>query len=253
MRRFSIRQNLCVGAAVLFTVGALRAADELPKADSILDKYVEVTGGKAAYAKIHTEVTTGTMEMSAMGLKGSMVIYAAEPDKQLAEITFEGIGKIQEGSDGDVAWSLSAMQGPRVKEGDEKAAALEQARFHGEARWRDVYPKAETIGVEQVDGKDCYKISLTRKSGTPQTHWYDKQTNLLVKVSSTVKTAMGELSSETFPTDYRKEGELLLPHKIKLNAAGQDLLITIDKVQQNTDIAKDKFELPAEIKALLKK
>jgi zinc protease len=254
IRHFEIRRRTWIGAAVLLaTAGALHAADELPKAETILDKFVEVTGGKAAYAKVHSEVTTGTMEMAAMGLKGSLVAYTAEPDKHLVEITFEGIGKIQEGSDGQTAWSLSAIQGPRLKEGDEKAEALEQGRFHSDARWRDIYQKVETIGLEPVDGKDCYKVSLTRKTGTPQTRWFDKQTNLLVKVAATVKSPMGEISSESVFSDYRKEGDLLVAHKAKLSAAGQEIVMTIDKVQQNAEIPKDKFEMPAEIKALMKK
>ncbi len=253
IRHFTIRRTLWLGTALFAAAGALCAADELPKAETILDKFVEVTGGKAAYGKIHTEVTTGSMEMAAMGLKGSMVAYAAEPDKHLVEITFEGIGKIQEGSNGEAAWSLSAIQGPRLKEGDEKAEALEQGKFHSDARWRDIYLKVETMGVEPVDGKDCYKISLTRKTGNPQTRWFDKQTNLLVKVAATVKSPMGEISSESLFSDYRKEGDLLLPHKAKLTAAGQEIVMTIEKVQQNAEIPKDKFEMPAEIKALLKK
>ena len=249
-----MRRNLWIGAAVLFTAaGALRAADDLPDAASILDKYIEVTGGKAAYARIHSEVSTGTMTFPAMGLKGSMVAYAAEPDKALVEITLEGIGKMQEASNGEYAWSLSAVQGPRLKEGDEKAEALEQGRFHADARWRDIYLKAETTGVEQVDGKECYKVTLTRKTGNPQTRWFDKQSNLMVKMAATVKSPMGEISSESVFSDYRKEGGLLVAHKVALHAAGQEIVMTIDKVEHNAEIPKDKFEMPAEIKALLQK
>ena len=54
-------------ALVLGAAGALAAADDLPKADTILDKYVEVTGGKAAYAKIHTELGVSYYQLSAAG------------------------------------------------------------------------------------------------------------------------------------------------------------------------------------------
>src|ERR1700742_125021 len=89
---------------VLAAVAATAAPDDLPKGESILDKYVEVTGGKAAYAKIHREISTGTMTLGAMGIKGQLTAYQAEPNKQLVEINIEGVGKIQEGTNGDVAW-----------------------------------------------------------------------------------------------------------------------------------------------------
>src|SRR4029079_8762675 len=112
--------------------------------------------------------------------------FRAEPDKSLTEVEIPGIGKIREGSDGKVAWSLSAMQGPRVKEGDEKAAAIQAARFNAELHWRDYY-NAETTGIEQVDGKDCYKVRLTPKEGMPMSRYYEKDSNLLVKMVMTVK------------------------------------------------------------------
>ena len=58
--------------------------DKLPKAETILDKYVEVTGGKAAYGKLTNRVTQATFEMVGQGLKFSMTIYGARPDKMYA-------------------------------------------------------------------------------------------------------------------------------------------------------------------------
>jgi len=53
----------------------LFAADEpLPKAETILDRSIEVTGGKAAYEKRKTEITTGTFEFSGKGVKGTIAI-----------------------------------------------------------------------------------------------------------------------------------------------------------------------------------
>jgi hypothetical protein len=240
-------------ALVLGAAAAVAAADDLPKAETILDKYVEVTGGKAAYAKIHTELSKGTMTLGGMGITGKVTAYQAEPNKQLVEVDIEGMGKVLEGTNGDVAWGLNPMQGPRIKEGEEKAKSIESARLNGEAQWRDLYTSAETKGVEAVDGKDCYKIVLTPKTGSPVTKWYDKESNLLVKSVAKVNTAMGEIESESILSDYRKEGDILLPHKTVSRAMGQEFTITIDSVQHNAEIPKDKFDLPAEIKDLLKK
>src|ERR1035438_10536976 len=183
MNRSLAPHSLKISLALAFA-GVLAAAD-LPKGETLLDKYIEVTGGKAAYAKIHSDMTTGTMEFKAMGLKGKITTYAAEPDKKYSEIVFEGMGKMQEGVSGGVAWSLSAMQVPRVKDGDERAETLLQAKFNSDLNWRDLFKSAETVGVETVDGKECYKVVLTPKTGSPNTRWFDKETNLLVRMSMT--------------------------------------------------------------------
>jgi outer membrane lipoprotein-sorting protein len=244
------RRSLITG---LMLAAALCAADDLPKGETLLDKYVEATGGKAAYAKVKSEITTGEMTLGAMGLKGKMVMYSQAPDKRVMEITLDGIGKVTEGSNGTLAWSYSAMQGPRLKEGEEKDEAIRQSRQNADAEWRDLYTKAETTGVETVDGKECYKVVLTPKTGKPQTRCYDKQSGLLAKITMTSKSPMGEITVDSFPSDYRKEGELLVPHKILTKLAGQEMGMTIDKVEHNPTIPPDKFEPPAEVKALMNK
>src|SRR5438105_1450631 len=146
----NVRRVLWISA-----IAGCLSAQSLPKAEVILDKYIEVTGGKAAFAKHHTDVSVGTVEFAAMGIKAKMTSYSMEPNKFLAEVTIEGIGKIMEGSNGEVAWGTSAMQGPRVKEGDEKAESILHGTFNADLRWKELYPKVETVAAESVDGKDC--------------------------------------------------------------------------------------------------
>jgi hypothetical protein len=253
MNRFYIGRNIAIGAVLVLSSTIARAADDLPKAENILDKYVEATGGKAAYRKNHTEIFKGTLELAAMGIKGSMTSYRAEPDKSYSEVELAAIGKMLEGSDGTVYWSLSAMVGPHVKEGPEKAQAMLSSKFNAELNWRDVFKSAKTTGVDTVDGKECHKVELTPAEGSPIMQCYDKQSNLMVKMTMTAQSAMGEQTVDSYTTDYRKEGEILMPHKIKQSVAGQEVVISIDSVTFNAEIPADKFALPDEIKALVNK
>ena len=248
-----LKRNTWMSVAAFLAAGALAAADELPKAETILDKYIEATGGKAAYAKSHSEISTGTMEFAAMGLKGQLVAYAAEPDKRVAEFTLPGIGKILDGTDGEIAWASSAIQGPRVKDGDEKAEALLEAQFNADSHWRDIFKSAETVAMEPVDGKDSYKVVVVSKAGKTITRWYDKKTGLMLKSVMISKSPMGELEATSVFSDYRKEGDILSPHKVVAQVAGRELTMTVEKIEYNAEIPKGKFDLPDDIKALVKK
>jgi len=241
--------GLAIGAMAL----PLLAADTLPKAETILDKSVEAQGGKAAYEKLHSMVVTGTMEVKGIGLKGTMTSYRSAPDKMLVEVEIQGIGTIRDGWDGKVAWEMSALQGPRIKEGDERAVAEREGDFNSEVHWRDHFKEVVTQGIEKVDGKDCYKILMTPKEGSPETQFIEKETSLPVKVQVTLKGPMGEMPTEGTIGDYRKEGDLLMAHKMVQKMAGQEITVTFDTVKFNVDIPKDKFDLPEEIQALLKK
>ena len=252
MNRSLATRSLRIGLALAFA-GVLAAAADLPKGETLLDKYIEVTGGKAAHAKIHSDMTIGTMDFKAMGLRGKITTYGAEPAMKYSEVLLDGVGKMQEGVNGDVAWSLSAMQGPRVKEGDEKTETLLQSKFNADLNWRDLFKSAETVGIETVEGKECYKVVLTPKTGSQSTRWFDKESNLLVKLVMTSKSAMGDIQSEMVVSDYRKEGDILLPHKMIVKAGPMEFVATVETVQHNPDIPKDRFDIPDEVKALLKK
>jgi zinc protease len=246
--------KLAAGLLPLVALAAApQAAQDLPKAETILDKYIEVTGGKAAHEKIRTEIISGKMEFAANGISGTMTAWHAEPDKSLMEIDIPGLGKMREGFDGTVAWSLSALQGPHIKEGAEKEDAVRQARMNSDLHWRELYPKVETTGVESVDGKDCYKVVLTPASGNPITQYYDKQSNLLVRMTMTATTAMGNVPVDSVAADYHKDGEILSPHKLTQKLAGQQITLTVDKVEYNAEIPPGTFDLPDEIKALANK
>lgn len=252
MKRHVKNAGFALGIALLLGsgVGRLCAAAELPKAEAILDRYIEVTGGRAAYEQNHNEVTTGTMEIVGAGIQGKVAFYSTEPNKSFSEIVIEGIGSITEGTDGKVAWSLSAMQGPRIKDGEERAVALREATFNNHLRWQELYKQAQTVGVETIDGKECYKVVLTPPQGGLVTRYYDRQSGFLVKSAMTVKTAMGDIPVESAVSDYRKAGGLTMPYKLVQKAAGQQIAVTVDTIKFNAEIPAARFELPEEIRAL---
>ena len=100
---------------------------------------------------------------------------------------------------------------------------------------------------------DLYKVLATPKSGNPKTLWYDKSSNLMVKLSTVAATPQGDIPSETSLTDYRKEGDILMPHKILVKAGPMEFAMTVDSVQINPEIPKNTFDVPDEVKALIKK
>jgi hypothetical protein len=236
--------------ALLLLAAPAFAADDI-KPEAILDKYVEVTGGRAAYEKIQTEVATGTLEIAGMGLSGTLTSYRAAPDKSYTVIDFGGVGKAEEGSNGQVAWSINAMEGPRIKQGDERATTLRNDAMHMEIRWRDFYKKTELAGTDDVGGKACYKVVLTPNEGGAETRYYDKSSNLLVKVVLPITTPEGATTAEINLSDYRDEGGILVPHTITQKVPGADILVKIESVKRNAEIPAGRFDLPAEIKALV--
>lgn len=240
-------------ACLLVFATVIHAEDALPKGEAILEKYIEATGGRAAYAKIHNSITKGTMEIVSQGIKGALTVYAAAPSKMYSVFEIAAVGKFEEGTDGKVAWSTSAMQGPRVKESEERALALRSANFNPQIHWKESYKSAECVGVETVDGRVCYKVVMTPLEGKPETHYFEKDSGLMVRQTGVLKTPMGEVRVDDTIGDYRLESGILMPHSLNQTLAGQQLKLTFTSIVFNADIPKDRFDLPPEIKALLAK
>lgn len=244
--------NRCFALVFLASMVRVAAADEpLPPAATVLDRYVEVTGGKAAYEKHKTEIETGTVQFAALGLKGMLSSYSAEPDKHYSTFDLEGVGKVEEGVSGGIAWENSPLSGPRIKSGEEKAQALRDARFNAPAHWREIYTKAETAGVERVDDEDCYKVLLTPAEGNAVTMYFSRKSGLMKKTTVVAASQFGDLAAELIASEYREFGGILTPAKMTQKAAGQEFTITINDVKVNQEIPAERFALPAEIKALL--
>jgi hypothetical protein len=246
-------RRVAIGVFIGGVMAACAADEPLPKAETILDRHVEVTGGKAAYQKRKSEITTGTLEFTAQGLKGTLTRYASDPDKTYSELEIDGIGKVETGVADGTAWEKSALLGPRVKTGEERTQSLREATFNAPLQWRKMFPKVETAGIETIGGESCYKVVLTPAAGNPETMYFQKKSGLLVKTTMIAVNQMGEIPVESSVSDYKNFDGLLVPAKVTQKAGGQEFTITIQSVKTNVDFPADRFEPPAEIKALLNK
>jgi hypothetical protein len=241
------------GVILLVCAAAAFAADPLPSAESVLDRYVQVTGGKQAYEKRKSEIAHGTVEFAAIGIKGSMTRYAAEPDKYYTSMEIEGLGKVEMGVNGAVAWENSALLGPRVKTGLERAEAIREGSMNSTLNWRKLYPKVENAGIESIDGEDCYKVIMTPAEGQPMIGYYQKKSGLQVKITTISTTQMGDIPVELIASDYKNFGGILEPAKVIQKAGPQEFTMTLDSVEVNPAIPPAQFALPAEVRKLVDK
>lgn len=248
-----IRTLICA-ATVAFAAGAQQPAPQaLPKAETILDRYVEVTGGRAAYEKVRSEVRTSTIDIPAQGIKMTATSYRVPPNKSYMLVEIPGVGKMEEGTNGEVVWSLSAMRGPAIKEGAEREFGLLTAAFNSDLRWRELFKTAETEALEDVEGQPCYKVALVSNGAVKMTRFYSKESGLLVKALMTVKTEMGEIPTESVVSDYRAVDGVLIPYKASTKMLTLQLNTTVESAKNNVEIEASRFDLPADIRALLAK
>lgn len=226
------------------------SSDELPSAEQVLDRYIEVTGGEEAYQSRTSEITHGIVNFAAAGIRGTMTRYS-EGSNYRYIMDIPVLGTIEMGVVEDIAWENSLLLGPRIKEGTERAEAMREADLDSELDWRDLYADVSVTGMEEIDGEPCYVVVAAPHDGYPITTWYSIESGFAIRSTSTTVSQMGEVPFEVRMFDYQDFGGVMIPARTQEIAAGQNIEITIESVEANVEIPAERFALPADVAALV--
>ena len=229
----------------------ITANHELPSAESIIDRYVEATGGVEAYKKIKNTFAKGAAEFvapGAPGITGDLTMAAAAgPGFRLLVVDIPGVGKVGQVCNGKIVWEYNLGRETSLLKGKELEEILFGAKFKIED-WRDSYKSVETRAIETVEGEECYSVMLTSKVGTAETRYFSKATGLLVRID--FKSHRGVNVEEAYK-DYRSVDGVLKPFQAVQKINGQtNSIMTYKEIKHNTDLPESMFEPPAEVKAL---
>ncbi len=249
-----------VACAVMISTALVGCAQPEPetaspksRGESIVDRYVEVTGGLEAYAKVQNRVTEGLITLPSQGLEMNLTIYAAKPNKTYLIIKSPAVGTIESGTINGEAWSNSLMAGPVLKTGNEKVSILRDATFDRLVHWRQAYKQAEYVDSRDIAGTACDEIRMVPVEGLPQIFYYERESGLLAKIDAVMVSDAGELRIESYFGDYKRVDGILIPHNVRIIAMGQERVFTTKSCSHNVDLPSDRFDPPADVRALIAK
>ena len=231
--------------AIAPEASAAKATAAEPTVDQILDKYVQAIGGRQAVEKITSRVVKGTFEVSAMGLKGEIEVYAKAPNKTLRIQNISGVGEVREGYDGKIGWSQNPMMGLREKSGAELAATARSSDIHATIKTRQLYSKLEFKGKEKVGNRETYAILATPAEGAPVKMYFDAQTGLVARIDRDVETPEGRFHVETTADDYREVDGVMIAFTMREESSVSSAVIKLTEVKHNVAIDDAKFNKPS--------
>lgn len=226
---------------------------DLPNAGDVIKRYIEVTGGEAAYRALSSKRLIGEVSIPAQELTGKLETVIASDGKFFSKTEFENLGFESAGSDGTTVWNLTSFTGATVLDD----AAREKALFNHNLQallQNDFYKTVKTTGQESVLGEECYRVESVGKDDETLVEYFSANSGLLVKEVRQVDSPAGKLKVESYFKDYRKVDKFTLPFRIEQNFPGDTkLLINFTKIEMNFEVPDNQFELPAEVQKLIKK
>lgn len=229
----------------------LRAAD-LPSGESLVRRFIERTASPKAAAAAKSSRTTGTIEVKGLNVKGT-IESLADGDRTLIIINIQGLGMIEQGFDGEIAWEKNPVQGTRLVEGDEKALFRRLDGISLTDDWAKEYVSEKTLGEDTVNGKPVWKVEMTPHEGKPEIFYFDKDSGLLARMALKVVSPMGEVDAGVTLDDYRDVDGVQTAFSMTQNAMGQEIALIVDKVTYGVQIDPARFALPSDVAELVKK
>ncbi len=223
----------------------LAAAASAQTVDELVAKNIEARGGLAKIRAVSSVRMTGKVSMGQMELP--IVVEMKRPASFRTDATFQGSTAVQ-AYDGKQGWSIPPMgTQPEAMPADAAKEVASQADLDGPlVDYKAKGNQIELLGKVQLDGKDAYKLRITRKEGAVETYFLDASTFLVVRAEAKRTIGGAEIEGESTIEDYREAGGVMWPSLVQNGAKGQLAKQTIrfDKIEVNPVIDDSRFRMP---------
>ncbi|MGA3294139.1 MAG: hypothetical protein ABSE45_09195 [Candidatus Acidiferrales bacterium] len=215
-----------------------------PTTDQILNRYFEATGGRAAWQKLTSRVSKGTIEVASMNLSGTIEIDEKAPDRILSVITIAG-ASFRQAFDGTIGWTDDPENGVREQSGAELAETRRDADFYHPLDLKKLYTSLTVTGIEKVGDRDAYVVEAATAEGDPDRIFFDTVTGLPVRIISHRHGPNGPIDSVEDFEDFRDVDGIKLPFTIHQKTSETTLTIQINEMHHNVSLDDSQFARPA--------
>lgn len=221
----------------------LSVASFAQSADEVISKHIAAIGGADNWKKVNSIRQEASLSVQGMDIPIVITFVQNKGFKQ--EFTVMGMTGYSivtpEGG-----WNFNPMQGqskPEPVTADELKYGKDQLDIQGEfIDYKAKGHTAELLPNEDVDGTSCFKIKLTRKSGTESVFFFDPKTYYIIRVLSKVIANGQEVETTVNMSNFQKLPEGIVMAYTMEN--GQiPAPITITKVVVNGPVDESVFKV----------
>lgn len=237
----SIQQNkvdsLYTSAAANQLSDSVIAATNTTYARAVLEKYINAIGTEELIKKVYSRITN--IEGLVEGVQTKIVFYQQAPNKICQEITAGSVFQkiIFDGSKGikiigDIEQEITGDDLVKLKYDAILNLILDPESYGLKLKYN---------GLEKIDDRNNYVISLTLPNGTVWLQYYDMETGLKSRDSKEIVTPQGNFQQITEFDDYRSVEGVLYPFKLKQFLGNQTLDFDVESIEVNAEIPNEVF------------
>lgn len=222
----------------------------LPRAEVIVARHLEAIGGVEAFKAVQSVHARGRLEIPAQGIVAAFELFTARPSRMLYRVNVPGVGRIENGYDGQVGWSDNPISGPEVFAGRQLVEAAEDAWFDGPLREPSRVRRMTTVEQTLFDGRQAYRVRVEFLSGREQFDLFDTETGLQLGSEASRATPQGIVPTVNVLRNYQRFGAVLQPTTFVQRAMGFEQVVTLTSCEYD-QVPDATFVLPPSVAALI--
>lgn len=222
--------------------------------DEIINSYYETVGGKK-WDEVKAMKMTANVEQG--GMQIPVEVVTTRDGKTYTEVTFMGNTMTMMAFDGNKSWTTNFMtMQPEESAADDSENAKRAALEFPNALFscKKLGYKATLLGKEKIEGTECYKIKLDKKTmlvegkEIPNVEYYylDTENNVPIMVETEINS--GEMKgkiSQIKLSDYQEVEGVIVPFSTTQGIKdGPSQAIQFEKVEINPAVDEKKFSFP---------
>jgi hypothetical protein len=214
----------------------------LPTSSQLIDNYIQALGGAAAIEKITSRVEKASTDFR--GQSVSVEVFTQAPQKQTVIRHLPGGDRVT-AFDGHAGWFGVAGRPTRDMHLADIAAARMDADLHFPLHIRQMFPELRVEYPEEITGREAYALFGIREGQPPVKFYFDKKSNLLVRLVRFAESPLGLDPTQIDYADYRDVDGVQVPFRMTVSQPGSSSIIQVEEVNQNIRIDDAKFSRPA--------
>lgn len=206
-------------------------------ADSVISRYIQALGSreKLEMVKDRTTYLSGVVE----GTKVTITIYQKSPDLFRQDISSKNINQVlyYNGSKGVL---VSAAGETELKGQTLKDLQLD-AYLNPILDLKQAGISVSYSGIEDIEGKETYKLIMQTDSSKIWSEYYDVETGLKLRQVKTINSSTGSFNQVTDFEDYREVEGIKYPYKLIQSIGKQQIIMDVKLIKVNTGIDDEFF------------
>lgn len=229
-------------------VDKIKSAPEGVTAESVISSSIKAIYGEEKGKTLSKKLSkikdiTINMDASIQGQQLTMVRQQKAPNL-FANTLSMGEMTIQKRTFDGTAGKESGMQGNKDITGEDLEDLKTSSTMFLDTKYDELGYKFILLGMEPIDGKDAYKMAVTKPNGKTETEWYDVATGFQVKTLSIEENeqAGGTMTIITQFSEYKEVDGIQFPHSIKQSFGPQALDMKVSSIELNKKLSSDIFK-----------